>query len=342
MSAAPDPAVSVIVPMYNRPEYIGAALASIRRQSMADFEVICVDAGSSEPVPELVASLIADDTRFRLIVSGMRLSGPEARNVALEQARAPVVASLDSDDVMVPGRLDLHLTTLAAEPRTVALGGGLRVVNRDGLPCTRPAPTVSGHEGSDELEQRPEWAQAPRTVADTAPKFSWMLPFNCPTLSSTMTVRTEALRASGGFDLVYPDCDDYGTFWRLESQGDSRVLPELAAIYRRHSQQISTDGRRRQSIQVVLLRREIMSARLGRLVDVMSVAAATGESVTKPGAYDDGEALCHELLEKFLAENHPSAAERQWIETDFAHRISVIARARTRQAEPATTPLPSR
>jgi len=335
MSAARPPAVSVIVPMYNRPEYIGAALASIRRQSMADFEVLCVDAGSSEPVPELVASLIADDPRFRLIVSDTRLSSPEARNVGLEHVRAPVVASLDSDDVMAQGRLDLHLTTLAAEPHTVALGGGLRLVNRDGLPITRP---LEHPEGDDSAAPTPE----PRGAADSPARFAWMLPFNCPTLSSTMSVRTEALRASGGFDLVYPDCDDYGTFWRLEALGEIRVLPELAALYRRHPQQVSAAGRRRQSIQVVLLRREIMSARLGREVDVMSVAAATGESVTKPGAYDDGEALCHELLETFLAENNPSAAECHWIETDFAHRISVIARARARQAEPATTPLPSR
>lgn len=335
MNSAPVPAVSVIVPMFNRPEFIGAALASVRRQSMADFEAICVDAGSSEPVPELVASLIVDDPRFRLIVSDTRLTGPEARNVALEQARAPVVASLDSDDVMVPGRLALHLATLAAEPRVVALGGGLSVVNRDGLTIKR---TAEPSEGDAPSASQAEY----RGAADSPARFSWMLPFNCPTLSSTMTMRTEALRAVGGFDTRYHDCDDYGTFWALQGVGDARVLPEVAALYRHHPQQLSTAGRRRQSIHVLLIRREIMSARLGRPVAAMAVAGATGHNVAKPGAYDDGEAICHELFERFVSGRDLSAADREWIEADLTHRLSVVSRARTRQAVPATTPQPSR
>ena len=335
MSAGPVPAVTVIVPMFNRPEFIGAALASIRRQSMADFEVICVDAGLTEPVPELVATLIADDPRFRLVVSDTRLTAPEARNVALEQVRAPVVASLDSDDVMVPGRLALHLATLAAEPRTVALGGTLRFVNHDGLVMTR---LVEPAHGGDPSEPPAE----PRPAADSPTRFSWMLPFSCPALSSTMSVRSDVLRAVGGFDERYHDCDDYGTFWALHNVGDARVLPEVAALYRHHPQQLSTAGRRRQAIQVLMLRRSMISSRLGRPIDVLSAAGATGEVVTRPGAYDDGEAICRELLDVFLAENDPSAADRDWIEADCAHRLSVIARVRARQAEPATTPLPSR
>jgi hypothetical protein len=93
------PRVSVIVPLFNKADYVGRALASISSQSFADFEVIVVDDGSTDGGAEIVAK--HGDSRVRLV--RQRNSGPgAARNRGIEQSRGLLLAFLDADDEWLP------------------------------------------------------------------------------------------------------------------------------------------------------------------------------------------------------------------------------------------------
>lgn len=97
------PRVSVIVPLFNKADYIGRALASISSQTFADFEVIVVDDGSTDGGPEIVAR--HRDSRVRLV--SQQNNGPgSARNRGIEQSRGPLIAFLDSDDEWLPHYLE--------------------------------------------------------------------------------------------------------------------------------------------------------------------------------------------------------------------------------------------
>lgn len=98
------PLVSVIVPVHNVQDYVASCIASLRIQTLADFEVIVVDDGSTDDSFKVAQEAIEEDPRFRLIQQENRgLSG--ARNAGLELAQGSFIAFVDSDDRVTPGFL---------------------------------------------------------------------------------------------------------------------------------------------------------------------------------------------------------------------------------------------
>jgi len=96
------PAVSVVIPLYNKGPYIARALNSVLAQTFQDFEVIVVDDGSTDDGAEVVRGF--DDPRIQLIQQENR-GVSAARNRGIEAARAELVAFLDADDEWLPGFL---------------------------------------------------------------------------------------------------------------------------------------------------------------------------------------------------------------------------------------------
>ena len=93
------PTVSIIVPVYNAAKYLRNCLESCRMQVLGDFEVLCVDDGSTDASPALLAEFAARDNRFRVFHQRNLGAGP-ARNMALDEARGQYVCFLDADDRM--------------------------------------------------------------------------------------------------------------------------------------------------------------------------------------------------------------------------------------------------
>ena len=94
------PRVSVLIPTWNREEYLGEAIESVLNQTYQDFEIIVVDDGSTDGTAELVKHY----ERVRYVWqphSGISA----ARNLALEKAQGELIAWLDSDDLYVPMKL---------------------------------------------------------------------------------------------------------------------------------------------------------------------------------------------------------------------------------------------
>ena len=105
-----NPTFSVIVPTYNRPAFLGEAIASVLAQTRQDFECIVVDDAS--PLPPTLPS----DPRLRLI-RRTRNGGPAAsRNTGLEHASGRYITFLDDDDLYTPDRLEMALDGLARAP----------------------------------------------------------------------------------------------------------------------------------------------------------------------------------------------------------------------------------
>jgi len=99
-------AVSVIVPVYNTEEFLDECLTSLRRQSLNNFEVLCIDDGSTDNSLEILKKFSHLDGRFKVIEQENQGLG-KSRNNALEIARGKFIFFLDSDDWISSNTLEL-------------------------------------------------------------------------------------------------------------------------------------------------------------------------------------------------------------------------------------------
>lgn len=103
---APAPLVSVLIPVHRGRATLARCIASLRAQTLADWEaVIAVDDGDPG-YPELLARAGLADPRVRFVTTGgVRTGVAHARNRALDAARGRLMAPLDADDTFEPERL---------------------------------------------------------------------------------------------------------------------------------------------------------------------------------------------------------------------------------------------
>ena len=107
------PKVSVVINAYSGDAWIDECITSILAQTMTEFELIIVNDGSTDGTWEKIHSY--KDPRIRAVTQENRGIAPSAnRGVGL--ARAPYVARIDQDDVMMPTRLAKQFAFLEANP----------------------------------------------------------------------------------------------------------------------------------------------------------------------------------------------------------------------------------
>lgn len=99
--SAQTPTISVIIPVYNEADVLVDTLESLLAQTFGDFEVICVDDGSTDDSADLVRQVSARDGRIRLETQP-NSGAAAARNRGLDLARGTYVCFLDADDVFAP------------------------------------------------------------------------------------------------------------------------------------------------------------------------------------------------------------------------------------------------
>lgn len=103
--------VSVIMPSLNVAKYVDAAIASVRRQTLEDIEIICVDAGSTDGTLEIIRSHMEQDNRIRLIISDRKSYGYQM-NLGLDMAKGEYIGIVETDDY-VPAQMYAELCAVA-------------------------------------------------------------------------------------------------------------------------------------------------------------------------------------------------------------------------------------
>lgn len=99
------PKVSVIIPCYNAQKYIGQCIDSLLCQTLSDFEIICVDDGSTDETPVILKGYAERDSRVKVLEQKNLYAGV-ARNKGLAAAEGEYVIFLDGDDFFAENMLE--------------------------------------------------------------------------------------------------------------------------------------------------------------------------------------------------------------------------------------------
>lgn len=121
--------VSIILPTYNRAAFLDEAFQSIRQQTLADWELIVVDDGSTDNTRAMVEELAASVSQPVRYIYQENQGAYGARNTGLDHVQSPYVAFYDSDDLWLPHHLADCVAALEAHPEVDWVYGGGKIVD---------------------------------------------------------------------------------------------------------------------------------------------------------------------------------------------------------------------
>ena len=104
--------VTVLTAVYNAEKYLRQCLDSLKAQTLADSQFICIDDCSTDGSVEIIKEYAASDFRFQLLHTPSNSGQAVARNLGLRFAKGEYVAMLDADDWFAPDTLEQAYTTL--------------------------------------------------------------------------------------------------------------------------------------------------------------------------------------------------------------------------------------
>jgi glycosyltransferase involved in cell wall biosynthesis len=125
------PRVTVLLPVRDARPTLEDCLRSLTAQTLEDHEVVAVDDGSRDGSTEALEAYARTDRRLRVVRTEAR-GLVAALNTALAQARAPLVARMDADDLAHPERLARQAERLSADTGVDVLGCRVRLLAERG------------------------------------------------------------------------------------------------------------------------------------------------------------------------------------------------------------------
>ena len=197
----PTPLVTVVMPVRNAMPYLDASIESILAQTLGDLELVIRDDASVDGSAEALRRWGARDARIRCFAGGEVLGPAGNSNWVARQARAPLVARMDADDISHPDRLRRQVEVMRRCSDVVLVGTlcdgidarGRKIRGRDRWRLARPSPLPPFPHGS-------------------------------------VLFRREVFERLGGYREACDYWEDNDLFLRFAREGRVVVLPE--ALYR--------------------------------------------------------------------------------------------------------------
>jgi glycosyltransferase involved in cell wall biosynthesis len=214
------PAVSIILPTFNRPEFLPPALASVFAQTFTDWELLIADDGSGADTRAYLQS-VADPPRVRVIWLAHCGKPGAVRNAALHAARGEFVAFLDSDDLWLPKKLEVQLASLRSHAGRRWSYTRFAVVDAAGEP---PVSASIKH-----------WPAPSGWILEKILKEQTVI-----ALPSVMVAR-RLLEELGAFDEELVMCEDDELWLRLAAHSEIDGVDEPLTLVRRHGQHSGSD-----------------------------------------------------------------------------------------------------
>ena len=204
------PNVSVVLPVYNPGKYLAPAIGSIIDQSYQDWELICVNDGSTDQSRELLDWFAGQDKRIRVYHQENAGVVPAA-NRGCELARADLICRMDADDISMPNRIEHQVEFMQHNPEYAAVGGSILEIDNDSEPL-----------GLQSLPSDHETIVARLLRRETG------------LFNPACIMRTDAFRRIGGFRKKYQWIEDHDLWLRMSQVGRLGNTSELVLCYRLH------------------------------------------------------------------------------------------------------------
>jgi len=208
----PYPLVSVIIPTYQRANFLSKAIESVLNQTYPYIELIVVDDGSKDATPYLVSKY-----PLKYVKLPKNFGVSFARNRGILKAKGNFIAFLDSDDVFKRRKIERQVEFFLKHPHFMAVQTE-EIWIRNGK----------------RINPKKKHAKASGYFLDRALEL-------CVVSPSSVMLRREVFDEIGLFDETLPVCEDYDFFLRFALKYPMGYIPEpLVVKYGGHEGQLSS------------------------------------------------------------------------------------------------------
>jgi glycosyltransferase involved in cell wall biosynthesis len=206
------PLVSVVMPVYNCEKYLKDAIDSVLAQTYKNIELLIVNDGSTDSSKKIILSY--KDPRIRFFENESNSGIVYTRNKGLDYASGEYVATLDSDDIALPERIEKQVDFLEK--------------NRDYAMCGTFYDTI---DSNGKFLKKIKFPTSNKDIT------TFLVLGNC-FCNSTIMARTQLakdLKYTPGYDIV----EDYELWYRMSRRAKIANLPFCGTLYRVHANSIS-------------------------------------------------------------------------------------------------------
>ncbi len=216
-----NPLVSVVIPTFNRYDFLKETVASILTQTYANIEVIIVSDNSSDQTSSIIDHI--NDDRCHFYNLDQKSSGPAAvRNYGLSKCTGSLIAFCDDDDLWAPDKLQLQVTIMTAKPDVALVATNVRYFSQQSSTRLYTA-------GLKSFLNR----------LGFIPRKYLMAFYNCIVISSAMVRAARLPKKAFNEDIEYQGHEDVDLWLKLCSVHKAVIIPQYLTIYRIHPSQIS-------------------------------------------------------------------------------------------------------
>ncbi|APE27934.1 Glycosyl transferase, group 2 family protein [Aurantiacibacter gangjinensis] len=218
--------------VYNGARFLAPAIESVLAQSFTDFEFLILDDGSGDGTAAILADYAARDARIRPIIRENR-GLIASLNQLLDEARSPLVARMDADDICLPDRFAKQVAFLSAHPDHSVVGCWAEDIDEDGRawPVQHPDHPLMHTEMEEALREG-------RSVL----------------VHPAVMYRRDLVRRVGGYHAAFRHCEDFDLWLRLANQTKMANLPERLLRYRHYAGQVSKRHATEQAVGAAIAR----------------------------------------------------------------------------------------
>jgi glycosyltransferase involved in cell wall biosynthesis len=215
-NTANDPLVTIAIPTFNRASWLKECVLSALAQSYPNFEILVSDNASTDETEEVLKEF--DDRRLRVVRQESNIGPLRNWNACLAEARGEYIVLVPDDDRIAPQMLERCIAPVRREPEIPIV---ITLSDIFVVALARTSPAVRNRQletsilnGTDILEEFLEGRIAPQMCS--------------------IMVRTEALRARGGFPVDLPYGSDIAAWAPLLFVGRAGFVNESCATFCDH------------------------------------------------------------------------------------------------------------